>query len=89
MLKAVSTTYGAIAQTANYTCDRNPGVTLDTIQVAFPCSHDKIVKQTEAYLSKWNTEAKQSEDGRVNAVGRGEHQRVRMVIVDSIASNPG
>lgn len=57
-----------------FICDKNEGVDYVEIPLNFPETHDQIVKKTEAALKQY---------------GPGSKQRVRMVVVDSIVSNPG
>ncbi|KAL1412461.1 hypothetical protein Q8F55_000206 [Vanrija albida] len=85
-----ATTYNAISQTAKYTCDRNPGIRLEIIQLTFPTTHAEIVEKTEALFKKYNQKAKGPRGDSVpNAVAVDGKERVRMVVIDSIASNPG
>lgn len=70
-------------------CDRNPGLNLEIIEISFPCSHESIIKKTEEVLAKYNETATPSYTGESKPTGRNAHQRVRMVVVDSIASMPG
>lgn len=72
---AYSTSYGAILQTLRYTCDANPGVSLEIIPLEFPCSHQDIVTKTENWMRKWNLE--------------GKGGRVKMIVIDGVASVPG
>jgi len=88
MLTAVSTTYGAVQQMMKFYCDMNPEINLDIVNLTFPCSHDTIIKQTEVHLAKWNDVSPTEGDGQHNPKGRGPG-RVRLVVVDPIASNPG
>ncbi|KAL7420902.1 hypothetical protein Q5752_004856 [Cryptotrichosporon argae] len=84
-----TTTYGAIGQTVKYICDKHPGVRLEVVDVAFPCAHADVVRQTEAVLSRYNELAPLDLSGLPRAVGRNVHARVRAVVVDQIASLPG
>lgn len=60
-----------------FVCDKYQGVSYHEIPLAFPETHDEIVRKTEAVLKQYNG-------------GAGARaQRVRMVVVDSIASLPG
>ena len=88
MLTAVSTTYGAVQQMMKFYCDMNPEINLDIVNLTFPCSHDTIIKQTEDHLAKWNEVNPTEGDGQHNPKGRGPGM-VRLIVVDSIASNPG
>ena len=88
MLTIVSTTYGAIQQMMKFYCDMNPEINLEIINLTFPCSHDTIIKQTEEALAKWNEVNPTEGDEGDNPKGTGDG-RVRLVVVDSIASNPG
>ncbi|KAI5451918.1 hypothetical protein NCC49_001219 [Naganishia albida] len=74
VIVAYSTTYGAVKQTLKYICDKHEGVECVEIPLNFPETHDQIVQKTENVLKKY---------------GPGSEQRVRMVVIDSIASNPG
>ncbi|KAK4684179.1 hercynylcysteine S-oxide lyase, partial [Tremellales sp. Uapishka_1] len=80
-----STTYGAVAQTLKYLCDRNAKLSLEIVDVVFPCSHASIVEKTQAVLEKYNKATTDS----AHAVGNTAGERVRMVVVDGIASMPG
>ncbi|GHJ85264.1 hypothetical protein NliqN6_1666 [Naganishia liquefaciens] len=72
-----STTYAAVKQTLKFVCDKYQGVTYHEIPLAFPETHDEIVRKTESVLKEYNG-------------GAGARaQRVRMVVVDSIVSLPG
>jgi hypothetical protein len=55
---------------------------MHVVKIKFPTTHKAMIEETEAAIASFN---ELSSDG---AVGKGE-QRVRMVIVDAIASNPG
>lgn len=79
IIVAYSTSYGAILQSLRYTCDANPGVKLVVIPLTFPLPHAEIVRQTEDVFRKYNAHGGDAE----------ESGRVRMVVVDGIASNPG
>jgi len=85
----VSTTYGAVQQMMKFYCDMNPEINLDIINLRFPCSHQSIITQTEELLGKWNEVNATEEDGPHTPKGKKEEGRVRLVVVDSIASNPG
>jgi hypothetical protein len=85
----VSTTYGAVQQMMKFYCDMNPEINLDIIILTFPCSHAKIINQTEELLGQWNEVNPTEGDGQHVPKGKKEGGRVRLVVVDSIASNPG
>lgn len=70
-------------------CDRNRNVKIEVIEIDFPCSHSSIVAKTEQLLSKYNELAKPSYTGESKPTGHSPHERVRMIIIDSIASMPG
>jgi len=74
-----------------YVCDRNPGVKLETILVEFPCYHSEIIEKTQAVLEKYNQPTSNVRGGSEPpvAVGVNANERVRMVVIDSIASAPG
>ncbi|GFZ51325.1 LOW QUALITY PROTEIN: hypothetical protein JCM24511_09085 [Saitozyma sp. JCM 24511] len=84
-----STTYGAVAQTAKYICDRHPKVDLEVVDVTFPCDHSEVLARTAEMIDKWNEPAKPHFSGQAKPAGKTAFERVRMVIVDQIASNPG
>lgn len=86
---ADSTTYGAVAQTAKYICDRHPKVDLEVVDVTFPCDHSEVLARTAEMIDKWNEPAKPHFSGQAKPAGKTAFERVRMVIVDQIASNPG
>jgi hypothetical protein len=89
LINPVSTTYGAISQMMKFTCDQHPEINLDIIDLAFPMSHDAIVKETEKALATYNEPAIPNYTGQPKAAGKTPGDRVRLVVVDSIASNPG
>jgi hypothetical protein len=88
-LTIVSTTYGAVQQMMKFYCDMNPEINLDIINLTFPCSHQTIINQTEELLGQWNEVNPTEDDGQHTPKGKKEGGRVRLVVVDSIASNPG
>jgi hypothetical protein len=88
-LTIVSTTYGAVQQMMKFYCDMNPEINLDIINLTFPCSHGTIINQTEEHLGQWNEVNPTEEDEQHIPKGKKEEGRVRLVVVDSIASNPG
>lgn len=59
-----------------FICDKYKGVEYLEIPLALPESHDEIVGKTEAVIKESNTDL-------------AKPKRVKMVVVDSIASNPG
>jgi hypothetical protein len=77
-------TYGAVAQMMKYICDVHP-VTIQVVDLTFPCPHSEILRKTEEVLERYNEE--QPEEGKPR--GKSAKERVKMVVVDSIASNPG
>lgn len=85
----VSTTYGAVQQMMKFYCDMIPEINLDIINLTFPCSHQTIVNQTEELLGQWNEVNPTQGDGSHAPKGKKDEGRVRLVVVDSIASNPG
>ncbi|ORY28005.1 pyridoxal phosphate-dependent transferase [Naematelia encephala] len=82
-------TYGAVGQTMKFICDSNPGVTLEVIDVTFPCSHADVVRKTETVLAKYNKVTKPNYTGEARPEGLSSDKRVRMLVLDAIASNPG
>nr|XP_019007744.1 uncharacterized protein I206_07378 [Kwoniella pini CBS 10737]OCF46525.1 hypothetical protein I206_07378 [Kwoniella pini CBS 10737] len=84
-----STTYGAVGQMVKCICDKNPNIRMEIVNDVFPCSHQEIVKQSEELLSKYNEVAKPNYTGLSKATGIKTDERIRCVIVDAIASNPG
>jgi hercynylcysteine S-oxide lyase len=88
-LKVDNTTYGAVNQSAKYQCDRHPNIRLESIEIVFPASHAEIIAKTEEVLKKLNKEAKPNYTGTPKPEGNVVGERVKMVIVDQIASNPG
>jgi hypothetical protein len=72
-----------------YVCDRNPGVSLEIINLTFPCEKLDIIKRTEEVIQRWNEVPKPHHSGQAKPAGKGPHERVRMVVADQIASNPG
>nr|AOR51838.1 PLP-dependent aminotransferase [Phaffia rhodozyma] len=71
-----STTYGPVYKALAYTADRFPSLNLNVhiIPLTFPMAHAEIVSLTESAVKKLNEQ------------GPG---KVRLVLVDAIASNPG
>lgn len=88
-LMIVSTTYGAVQQMMKFYCDMNPEINLDVINLTFPCSHQTIIDQTEQALGEWNEVNLTEGEEQHTPKGKKEGGRVRLVVVDSIASNPG
>jgi len=88
-LTIVSTTYGAVQQMMKFYCDMNPEINLDIINLNFPCSHQTIISQTEEVLGEWNEANPTEGDDQHTPKGKKEEGRVRLLVVDSIASNPG
>ncbi|BEI83739.1 hypothetical protein CcaverHIS002_0403430 [Cutaneotrichosporon cavernicola] len=86
-----ATTYNAVSQTVKCICDRNPGVKLEIILVDLPCYHSEIIENTEAVFAKYNKPTGKTRGGSEPAVATGvnDKERVRLVVVDSIASMPG
>lgn len=81
-------TYNAVAQGLKYVCDRHAGVRLEVIPVAFPMTHAELVGRTRALLSRYNATLPQGYEalhGRQGLTG----ERIRLIVVDSIASAPG
>lgn len=90
ILVVYATTYDAVSQTAKYTCDRNPQLRLEVIELTFPTTHAEIVAKTEAVFKKYNQKAKAPRGDSVPKPAAVDgKERVRMVVIDSIASNPG
>ncbi|WRT70899.1 uncharacterized protein IL334_007898 [Kwoniella shivajii] len=84
-----STTYGAVGQMVKCVCDRNPQIRLEVINDIFPCTHQEILDKTNQVLGKYNQIARPNYTGQSKATGISANERVRAVIVDAIASNPG
>ncbi|WWD07144.1 hypothetical protein V865_005241 [Kwoniella europaea PYCC6329] len=84
-----SSTYGAVGQMVKCLCDKNPQIRLEIIDDVFPCSHKDIIEQSEKVLSRYNQLAKPNYTGLSKATGVNADGRVRAVVVDAIASNPG
>jgi len=59
------------------------------VDVSFPCEKSLVVAATESVLEKYNKPTIPSYTGQSKPLGRSVDQRVRMVIVDVISSNPG
>jgi hypothetical protein len=70
-------------------CDMNPEINLDIIDLTFPCSHETIVKQAAEHMDQWNEVNQTEGDDQPTPKGKKEDGRVRLVVVDSISSNPG
>ncbi|WWD20884.1 hypothetical protein CI109_105361 [Kwoniella shandongensis] len=84
-----ATTYGAVAQTLKYLADTHPNIRVETINVNFPTSHASIVQATDDLLGKYNEVAGPNYTGQSKATGKKPDERVKLVLVDAIASNPG
>jgi hypothetical protein len=70
-------------------CDMNLEINLDIKNLTFPCSHENIINQSEEHLGQWNEINPTEGDDQPTPKGKKEDGRVRLVVVDSIASNPG
>jgi hypothetical protein len=71
-----------------HVCDTQP-VTIQVVNLTFPCSHASIIQKTREMLEKYNEAVDPEQSGDACATGKQTNQRVRMVIVDTVASNPG
>ncbi len=60
------------------------------VDLTFPCPHAEVLDQTEKLLEKYNVPLISPVGGDVSVkpVAK-EKSRIRMIIIDSIASNPG
>jgi hypothetical protein len=67
----------------------HPEIHLDIIDLVFPMTHDSIVDKTQQALAKWNEKATVNYTGHPTPTGKKPDGRVKMVVMDSIASNPG
>lgn len=85
------TTYGAVAQTVKYLADRNPGLSIESIHVDFPCAHSAIIQRTEEALKALNRNADSNHPSAALTKGEGgvKNKRVKALIIDQIASQPG
>lgn len=84
-----ASTYNAVSQMMKHVCDTHDGVRIEIVDVKFPCLHSEIVAATEAVLKKYNKPTGATRGGAgANPEGLGK-ERVRLVVVDSIASAPG
>ena len=72
-----------------YYCDSNPSINLDIIPLPFPLPNDTIVDRAEEAIGRWNVPAIPNYTGQAQPTGKDVDGRVRLVVVDSIASNPG
>jgi hypothetical protein len=72
-----------------YYCDQNPNISLDIVDLPFPLPNDVIVDRAEEAISHWNELARPNYTGQAQPTGKTPEQRVRLVVVDSIVSNPG
>jgi hypothetical protein len=70
-------------------CDRIAGLKLEIIDVTFPCSYKAILEKTEEVVQRYNKPASPNYSGEARPTGQTPNERVRMVVVDSIASMPG
>lgn len=73
-----------------YVADRHPKVRLEVVNVTFPCPHSKVVEDTETLLEKYNKPSASIQlESELKPVGKDKKERVRLVLMDSISSNPG
>lgn len=72
-----------------YYTDSNPQINLDTVHLAFPLPNDVVVSRAEEAISHWNDPAIPNYTGQSQPTGKEVGGRVRLVVVDSIASMPG
>lgn len=70
-------------------CDRQAGLSLEVVDLTFPCSHAEVLRKTEEVIQRYNVPATPSYTGEPKPTGQTPNSRVRMMILDSIASNPG
>lgn len=85
-----ASTYNAVSQMMKHICDKYKGVRIEIVDTPFPCLHSEIVDATEAALAKYNAPTGLTRGAEAPAVARGlGAERVRLVVVDSIASAPG
>ncbi|KLT45811.1 PLP-dependent transferase, partial [Cutaneotrichosporon oleaginosum] len=84
-----ASTYNAVSQMMKHVCDTHEGVRIEVVNTTFPCAHSDIVEATEAVLKKYNKPVSAPGDGPVVPQGVEKDERVRVVVVDSIASLPG
>jgi hypothetical protein len=61
---------------------------MEVVNINFPCPRSLVVEKTEAVLKKYNEPAVPSYTGESKPTGKGD-KRVKMVVLDAIASNPG
>ena len=76
-------------QTMKRICDEHPAMTLEIIPNNQPCPHSTVVKKTEEVLAKYNEVVGDESSLEVNPRDKKPGQRVRLLLIDSIASNPG
>ncbi|WVO18164.1 hypothetical protein L204_105867 [Cryptococcus depauperatus] len=88
ILVIFSTTYGAIGQMCKYFADSSP-VKLHIISLDFPLTHSEVLRQTEEVLASYNLATKPISTEQCNPIGKTPKTRIRMVLVDVLASNPG
>lgn len=84
-----NTTYGAVNQGVKYICDKHPHLSMETIHLTTPLSHGHILDATRKVLSEINSVAVPDYSGRPRPSGRSVNRRVRMLVLDHIASVPG
>ena len=72
-----------------YLCDRHPNIRLEVIDEIYPCPPKEVVDKTREVLEKYNLPAKPDYTGLPRAVGKNTEERIKLVVVDQIASNPG
>lgn len=91
VILAYASTYNAVSQMVKHIADKYEGVRIEIVDVAFPCLHSEIVEATEKALATYNKPTGLSRGGETAAVARGvnEKERIKLVVVDSIASAPG
>ncbi|WWC92518.1 uncharacterized protein L201_007477 [Kwoniella dendrophila CBS 6074] len=84
-----TSTYGAVGQMVKCICDKNPKIRLEVIDDVFPCTHKEIIEKSETLLSQYNEIAKPNYTGISKPTGIKADERIKLVLLDAIASNPG
>lgn len=84
-----NSTYGAIAQSVKYITDRHPHVSMLTIDLDLPITHDSIIAATVKALKSLNKPSVPNYTGRPKATGLEVGKRARCLVLDHVASVPG
>lgn len=88
-LTSDASTYNAVSQSLKYICDRNAGVRLEVIPVTFPTTHQDLIDRTASVFRTYNHSVPHNYHPLSGKPAPFASERIRLVVVDSIASAPG